>query len=257
MNDTFKFYVYGRSIPGEHWDINKSLRVNRLYYIHSGTAYVKLENGTDLKLIPGYVYIFPENFSFSPRQDMSNPLDHSYVDFSLWPPFDFFGPASINAEKYPTVKAAALAFSEYIKSHPFTLINNGESNDYTELAKLYLYGLLKLIDEEISLPRIKDKRISDVLLYIQNHYNEELSVVNLSKQFHLELNYFIRLFKKITGVSPYNYIKSLRLNMAIYMLESGMAVSAAAEETGYSSPSAFSKAFRQHTGFSPSELKKR
>ena len=65
---------------------------------------------------------------------------------------------------------------------------------------------------------------------------------------------FQRLFKKIFRKTYYSYILELRMNYAIELLMSKMSVSQVAMETGYSSISNFTIAFKRHLNFLPSDV---
>jgi AraC-like DNA-binding protein len=63
-----------------------------------------------------------------------------------------------------------------------------------------------------------------------------------------------RKLKSITGKSPGDFLRSFRLERAKQMLASGLAVSEAAFNVGFSNLSNFSKLFKEHTGVLPSEF---
>ena len=65
---------------------------------------------------------------------------------------------------------------------------------------------------------------------------------------------FQRSFKKIFRKTYYSYILELRMNYALELLMSKMSVSQVAVETGYSSVSNFTIAFKRHLKFLPSEV---
>ena len=65
---------------------------------------------------------------------------------------------------------------------------------------------------------------------------------------------FQRLFKKIFRKTYYSYILDIRMNYALELLMSRMSVSQVALETGYSSVSNFTIAFKRHLKFLPSEV---
>ena len=65
---------------------------------------------------------------------------------------------------------------------------------------------------------------------------------------------FQRLFKKIFRKTYYSYILELKMNYAIELLMGKMSVSQVAMETGYSSVSNFTIAFKRHLKFLPSDV---
>jgi AraC family transcriptional regulator len=65
------------------------------------------------------------------------------------------------------------------------------------------------------------------------------------------------LFKKITGVTPHNYLAAIRTRKAQLLLsEPDLSINAIAARVGYLSSSHFTKAFRAATGTTPREFRK-
>nr|WP_243677228.1 AraC family transcriptional regulator [Sodalis glossinidius] len=65
---------------------------------------------------------------------------------------------------------------------------------------------------------------------------------------------FHKRFKAVTGTSPLQYIKSLRLNQArLLMIRNSLSATSAAFKVGYESPSQFNREFRRFFGRSPEE----
>ena len=64
---------------------------------------------------------------------------------------------------------------------------------------------------------------------------------------------FHRSFKRVTGDSPLQYLKKIRLDKAKGLLvHDNMSVNAAAYKVGYESPSQFSREFKRHFDMPPS-----
>jgi AraC family transcriptional regulator len=70
--------------------------------------------------------------------------------------------------------------------------------------------------------------------------------------------YFCRVFRKATGASPHQYVMKAKLERAQQMLrESRMQLATIAECLGFTSQSHFTRAFRQFSGQTPSEFRRR
>jgi AraC family transcriptional regulator len=108
-----------------------------------------------------------------------------------------------------------------------------------------------------STDNIYHKRIKCVLVYIEEHLDEKLSLECLAKIAHFSPFHFHRIFKSIIGESLYAYQKRLRIERAAYRLMHTKAkIIEIALDAGYESASAFTKAFRQFLGISPQEYRK-
>lgn len=78
-----------------------------------------------------------------------------------------------------------------------------------------------------------------------------LTVAELAESACMSQSAFAHLFKEATGVSPYQFLKQLRLEHARKLLLDGRNVSSAASEVGYSSLSHFIDEFRRYFGETP------
>jgi transcriptional regulator GlxA family with amidase domain len=69
---------------------------------------------------------------------------------------------------------------------------------------------------------------------------------------------FKRRFAKATGMTPIEYVQTLRLEEAKQILETtDLAVEAVANEVGYEDPSYFGRLFRRTVGLTPAQYRKR
>ncbi|MEM7395282.1 MAG: AraC family transcriptional regulator, partial [Verrucomicrobiota bacterium] len=94
-----------------------------------------------------------------------------------------------------------------------------------------------------------------VLSLLQSNFRDRMDVGRLTTAAHMSVSAFHRAFKDMTGESPIQYLKKLRLNKAKdLMLQSNMKAGAAAYEVGYESASQFSREFKRYFGASPAEM---
>lgn len=100
-----------------------------------------------------------------------------------------------------------------------------------------------------------EQRIYRVQDYISNHLDGELKLENLAQLSAFSPFYFHRIFKSIAGETLYDFIQRLRLEKACAMLsrDNDMRIIDIALCCGFSTPSSFSKAFKQRYNISPSE----
>lgn len=92
---------------------------------------------------------------------------------------------------------------------------------------------------------------------IEDHLKKPLSVKELSDKVGYSLYHFIRLFSGVIGCSPGEYISSRRLSKAAQdILKNDEKVIDIALSYQFSSSEAFSRAFKKHTGFSPTKFRK-
>ena len=98
--------------------------------------------------------------------------------------------------------------------------------------------------------------IEDVMRYIREHIAEPLDRETLADVAGFSVPHFHRVFTAHMGESAISYIRRTRLERAARKLRMGAVdITEVALAAGYDSHAAFSKAFRQHFGLSPSEFR--
>ena len=106
--------------------------------------------------------------------------------------------------------------------------------------------------------RTESDMVSRVILYMQDHLTEPISVQQLADMVYVSKSYLSRLFKQKTGVSLMDYLNSLRMESAKAMLvASNLNTEEIAYQTGYHSTKFFYRAFRAYTGMSTREYRNR
>lgn len=100
--------------------------------------------------------------------------------------------------------------------------------------------------------------VQQTVEYLQQHFEEPVTLRQLSDRVHLNQNYFSGLFKRETGVNYHEYLESLRIRQARKLIRSGKYTMAEiAAKTGFPTQHAFAKTFRRLMGQSPMEFKKK
>ena len=98
--------------------------------------------------------------------------------------------------------------------------------------------------------------IEDVKRYIRDHIHERLDRVTLASVAGFSIPHFHRVFRAQVGESAINYVRRLRMLRAGQKLRMGAVdITQVALAAGFDSHAAFSKAFKQHFGLSPSEFR--
>ena len=99
----------------------------------------------------------------------------------------------------------------------------------------------------------EDGKIRQIMRYIGEHLDEELSVEQLAGQIYVSKYHFMRRFKAETGVTVHQYVTQKRLFRAAALLRAGVPAVRAAEESGFEDYSTFVRAFKKAFGKTPRE----
>lgn len=112
-----------------------------------------------------------------------------------------------------------------------------------ECSNLEAKGVSKEINAEIGL-------ICD---YIENNYMESITLDKLSKLIGLSKYYLLHSFTKQKGISPYNYLETIRIGKAKKLLEHGVKPVDVAIKTGFTDQSHFTNFFKRLIGLTPKQ----
>lgn len=101
------------------------------------------------------------------------------------------------------------------------------------------------------------EKISKIATYLNQHYQEELTLEKIAAQFYISPSYLSRIFKKITGFHFSEYVQAVRMREARRLLiESELKILHIAENVGFHSIAHFNKTFKKMTGISPTQFRK-
>lgn len=99
-------------------------------------------------------------------------------------------------------------------------------------------------------------QIVKVMNYIHQNYETNINVEHLSAMAGMSAPSFYNYFKFVAKTSPIQYVKSVRLHHARFLLiREGMTSANAAFSVGYNSATQFNREFKQFFGRTPSEEK--
>lgn len=213
----------------------------------SGKKVITDESGRTFVSEKGSITYLPKNVAYSSdameggqMYSIHFELDHEDPSAEAF----VFIPKAISSSVFEN------AFKDLYDSYSVTAPRNHRS-------MILLYSLFDMIKREtgqtheIPVP----KRISDARDTIDRYFNDAaLSVSGLATKAGVSETYFRREFKKCFGVSPIDYIRSVRIENSKLMLKSGLyQISEIATECGFDSISYFSATFKKLCGITPSQ----
>lgn len=232
-------FTCGVCLAPEPWTTGKAPTPYRLYYVKGGTAYFRSSTG-EFRLKPGYFYLFPSSLPFLVHQEEEDRLNHLYYDFLMTPAVVSTEPICLSLNSHPMfsvflpiMESTADAFHTY------------RTRDCLDTAAAVLEAFLSLFCTIMPLSQTIDSSIISSIAYIEAHYNTPITVRDIADSVFLNEDYFIRKFRKATGMTPYSYLLTLRLRIARSILDNGASLSDAAAAVGYQSASALCHAMKK------------
>lgn len=130
---------------------------------------------------------------------------------------------------------------------------------YVRLAEILVllerdYGY---VDENAAdIGAVNAKSVEKALAYIDGNLDSELTLEKIAAEAGMNKTYFSTLFKKLNGMSPWEYITVRRIEKAVSLLKTtDMSILETALVCGYNNTANFNRAFRKITGKVPSEVR--
>lgn len=103
---------------------------------------------------------------------------------------------------------------------------------------------------------VREKRFRSLLLHVERHYDEPITLDQAAGIVHLSTYHFCKTFKRMTGMTFVQYVNRYRIQEAErLLLDSSLSVTEIADRVGCGSINAFSKLFKQIRGCSPKQLR--
>lgn len=175
-----------------------------------------------------------------------------------------FSPNIISCFNVPILQLST--YDSGMLNYLFTelLGNTDDSKLYNDTIKINLAKILLHLSNIYQNTLVKDNtlfanpdtrdRVDYCIKYIQENFSAAITMAELAEKLYVSETYLSRIFKKIMGTTPYNYLLNIRIINAKRLLESHcMSVSDVAASCGFNSLMAFSRAFKQIQGCSPKE----
>ncbi|WP_423189623.1 AraC family transcriptional regulator [Alkalibacterium sp. f15] len=223
-------------------DLNFPLHFHRAYEImivEKGEMVVKIEEIDYVLRANEAVFIFPNQLhEFS-------TLNHSVSKAFIFSP-----------------ELIGHFFSSYKSSVPINnkfLVDDVPLKDdflsiYAQKGLLYNYcdRLIQTTSFESIKVTPKRKIIQNILVYIDNHYQDDCTLRDVSKAIQYDYAYLSKLFYHYTNLTFTTYLNRYRLTQAAYLLlNSEEAVSEVAQKCGYKTLRTFNRNFKAFKDVSP------
>ena len=223
---------------------------DQVYPLHRGNLYLISENTLHRTMATGFHARYVLHISRKTLTRLSTPQT-DFLRFTR----DTFRTAALSEEQLNTLIALFDALEENRND------NTSFGSDLRQniaLLELLLY-VAPILDLAAPNETVRNKdflRIAPILDYIQSNLTDPLTLDQISTKFFISKHYLCRIFKSATGFSVMEYIIHSRILRARQLLQEGLSVQQAGEQSGFSDNSHFIRTFGNLTGISPGRYAK-
>lgn len=93
------------------------------------------------------------------------------------------------------------------------------------------------------------------LSYMEEHYNENITLEYAAEQMNFSPSHFSKMFKKLTGINFVTYLNMVRVEKAMECLQStSMKITEIGFHCGFNNVRTFNRVFKEVTGYTPSQF---
>ena len=243
------------SATQERWK-NATYRYNRLHFPINGEAIYHDVSGDKL-LEVGNVYLLVNSTATDLELPQNEQYYHMYIDFRAVPPLMNREPLKIALKDDHYLSHLLLALQSLLQSQPNQKLSksgkfgeNQNEETYSQAQQL-LRVVLGHLCSQYGLQTMSNPKIETALKYMEENYADYITNEDIAEKLHVDIRYFVRLFKKYVGVSPHQYLTQVRIEHSIEELRQDHSVTETAQLCGYQNENSFRDAFKRVTGYSP------
>lgn len=272
LSQDFEIYYYNDTFQNSHYyNVNSHVHnYYEFYFFLVGNVTMNIE-GALHALKPGDVIIIPPNIS---HYAILNDEHIPYRRFVFWISIDYCNDLLQLSPDYVYLMQHARVTKHYIfhydvigfntlQSKVFRLIEELHSNRFGRDAKITLCAndlILHLNRSvyEMEHPKSQHEQqhlYQNLLLFIEDHLDEELTLDRLAEQFFVSKYHIAHVFKENLGLSVHQFITKKRLRMCQEAILSQTTISNIYLKYGFKDYSSFFRAFKKEFGMSPKEYR--
>ncbi len=235
---------------------------HELYYLEEGQTKYFID--TEIFILePGDMIFIPKNTLHRTESLESESVSRSILYFN---DFDFEDELAPFIEKLKPRRLIKIQHKKmhYIRGLLAEIAEEEEKkkDGYRQMQMLFLKQLVVMI-ERYCIDNVENNisssyRVAEnISKYIREHYNENLSLAHLSREFAMTPSYLSRIFKKSTGISLNEYINIVRITEAEKLLKNpDISITEVAFECGFNDSNYFSSVFKKAKGITPKKFSK-
>lgn len=234
------------------------------HYIISGTRVLKADDAKgetqtyQIKSGQGFM-LFPDRVT-TYIADQKIPWEYVWLEFDGLRAKEAIEIAGLT-KSHPVYRAHSKDLREEMMHEMMYIVNHKDSSPLHLIGHLYLFlDYLMRSSMNLNLQRgtkLQDFYIKEAMTYIEQNFQNDISVENIAAFCGLNRSYFGKIFKKAVGKTPQEFLLTYRMIKATELLKlTQLSVGDISNAVGYDDQLHFSRAFKKIYGLSPREWRK-
>lgn len=229
------------------------------HYVISGSGTL---NATDSKGISQTYHIKSgQGFMIFPNQitmytaSPDIPWEYTWLEFDGLRVKEAISVAGLSYDQ-PIYRAKSRDLREEMKNEMLYITNHSDASPFHLIGHLFLFldyltrSCAQLYTQNHS--KLRDFYMKEAMNYIEQNFQNDISVEDIAKVCRLNRSYFGKIFKDAVGKSPQEFLLNYRMIKATELLKlTSLSVADIGNAVGYQNPLHFSRAFKNVYGVSP------
>ena len=230
------------------------------HYVISGTGTLYADASGNTKT---YQVKSKQGFMIFPQQittyiaDKELPWEYVWLEFDGLRVKEVIEIAGLS-QNSPIYHAHSRDLREIMMQEMLYIAQHGEMTPFHLMGHLYLF--LDAMTRSISSMRItrigklRDFYIREALAYVEQNFQNNISVEDIADNCGLNRSYFGKIFKEAVGKTPQEFLLNYRMTKAAELLKlTKLSIGDIGNAVGYDNQLHFSRAFKNIYGVSPRE----
>ena len=219
---------------------NDSMGMTQTYHIKSGQGFM---------IFPGQINTY--------IADQYLPWEYAWIEFDGLRVKESLSITGLSPDA-PVYHAKSKNLRESMMLEMLYLAEHGDAPPFHLIGHLYLFfdAMLRSIAPEQAQngKRLQDYYIREALTYIEQNFQNDISVDDMAKVCGLNRSYFGKIFKRATGRTPQQFLLTYRMIKATELLKlTKLSIGDIGNAVGYANQLHFSRAFKNLYGKAPRE----
>lgn len=217
------------------------------------TTIYQISAGNGFLIEPGYVNLY--------YADSSEPWEYVWLEFGGLRAKECMELAGLS-HRSPVYRLSDPQYEEMLLSELYTIIRSQNASSMEMIGHLYLF-LDRLVKYSASKKQLQGGKLSEfyareAVAYIEHNYGQNITVEDIARRCRLDRSYFGKVFKKVVGQSPQEFLIHYRMEKAAGLLVTGNdSIGSIGASVGYPNLLHFSRAFKSVYGVPPREYRQK
>ena len=233
------------------------LRDYDLWFVWSGRGHLRTTDG-EIPLAPGVCLWMRPGRSYEATHDRAAPLGVNFFHFTVTTPRRFTPPVELLTTTHPDFAYALMRRILALRAKPEPAAQASAQRLFNALlAELVRETLARLAAPAAGLDAHHTTLMRRLAAEIREQPATPHTVATLARRAGYGVYHFSRVFQRIHGQRPRDFIIDARLSRARHLLaETSLSISQIAEALGFQNVFFFSRQFRQKTGVAPTAYRR-